>query len=43
MKHSHLCIYLHHLAKAALAKNHDEVEVRELDAVLIAIAVVLAH
>lgn len=34
---------MHHLAKAALAQNHDEVEVRELDPVLIAIAVVLAH
>lgn len=31
-----------HLAKAALAQNHDEVEVGKLDAVLIAVAVVLA-
>lgn len=30
------------LAKAALAQDHDEVEVRELDPVLVAIAVVLA-
>lgn len=34
---------MHHLAKAALSQNHDEVEVRELDPVLIAIAVILAH
>lgn len=34
---------VHHLAKAPLAQNHDEVEVRELDPVLIAIAVVLAN
>lgn len=34
---------VHHLAKAALAQDHDEVEVGELDPVLIAVAVVLAH
>lgn len=34
---------VHHLAEAALAQNHDEVEVRELDPVLIAVAVILAH
>lgn len=34
---------VHHLAEAALAQNHDEVEVRELDSVLITVAVILAH
>lgn len=33
---------VHDLAEAALAQDHDEVEVWELDPVLIAIAVVLA-
>lgn len=32
-----------HLAEAPLPQDHDEVEIRELDAVLVAVAVVLAH
>lgn len=34
---------MHHLAKAALSQNHDEVEVGEFHPVLVAIAVILAH
>lgn len=35
--------YVHYLAKTALSQNHDEVEIWELDPILIAIVVILAH
>jgi len=38
---AYMCVA--HLPKAALAQHHDEGEVRQLDAVLVPVAVVLQH